>query len=190
MAGYKVRQGSHEQLIPPTPEELQAILEVPPDHLRQAIILSFNLGLRVGESELLKLKWSDFDLNRGCVTFETAKKSDIEKRTVPLRADMMPQLEEWKAADDEAGVEYVIHWAKKPVKRLKQSWKNSKERAGISRRIRLYDLRHTFATYALEAGVDSGTVAKIMGHTNIKTVHQHVLDRQKVAAVEALPALV
>ena len=31
--------------------------------------------------------------------------------------------------------------------------------------IRFYDLRHTFSTYALSSGVDSKTLAGILGHT-------------------------
>lgn len=63
-------------------------------------------------------------------------------------------------------------------------------RAGITRRIRPYDLRHAFATEAIAAGADIGTVAKLMGHTDMNMIlkhYQHVLSSQKRAAVEALP---
>ena len=65
-------------------------------------------------------------------------------------------------------------------------------RAFIERRIRPYDLRHAFATELIAAGVDIGTVAKLMGHsgpTMLLTHYQYVMDRQKREAVENLPEL-
>ena len=53
-------------------------------------------------------------------------------------------------------------------------------------------LRHAFATYILEAGVDAGTAAKLMGHTDTSMIHrhyQHVLNEQKEKAIRALPEL-
>jgi integrase len=76
------------------------------------------------------------------------------------------------------------------VQSIKTSWNKTLKRAGITRRIRPYDLRHAFATEAIAAGVDVGTVSKLMGHTTPTMVlkhYQHVLDQQKRAAVETLP---
>ncbi|MBR5997969.1 MAG: tyrosine-type recombinase/integrase, partial [Deltaproteobacteria bacterium] len=70
------------------------------------------------------------------------------------------------------------------------AWENTLKRAGITRRIRPYDLRHFFATQMIAAGVDLGTVAHLMGHTGTTMLlqhYQHVLSKQKKAAVEALP---
>ena len=66
------------------------------------------------------------------------------------------------------------------------------QKAGISRRIRPYDFRHSFATELIAQGVDIGTIAKLMGHSSPNTIYQHyqfVMDKQKKAAVEALPDL-
>lgn len=62
----------------------------------------------------------------------------------------------------------------------------------ITRRIRPYDLRHTFATELIAAGTDIGTVAKLMGHstpTMLLKHYQYVMDTQKRNAIEALPEL-
>ena len=91
---------------------------------------------------------------------------------------------------EDAGIPYVIHWQGKPVRSIKVAWPAVLKRAGITRRIRPYDLRHYFATEAIAAGVDLGTVANLMGHTGTDMLimhYQHVLTRQKKAAVEALP---
>ena len=73
-----------------------------------------------------------------------------------------------------------MHWA----------WKGALKRAGITRRIRLYDLRHAFATEAIAGGADIGTVANLMGHSSATMIlkhYQYVTDKQKLTAIEALP---
>lgn len=52
----------------------------------------------------------------------------------------------------------------KPVKCIHGAWHRTLLRAGIQRRIRPYDLRHAFVTEAIAAGVDIGTVGKLVGH--------------------------
>jgi integrase len=68
-------------------------------------------------------------------------------------------------------------------------WYTALKKSGIKRRIRPYDLRHAFATEAIAAGVDVGTVAQLIG-ARLKMLlehYQHVADKQKRAAVGALP---
>ena len=92
--------------------------------------------------------------------------------------------------DRAQGAEYVIHFMGKPIKSIQRGWKAALRRAGIARNIRPYDLRHAFATEAIAAGADIGTVAKLMGHTSLTMIlkhYQHVLNSQKVATMEAIP---
>jgi len=73
---------------------------------------------------------------------------------------------------------------------IKTAWKGCKKRAGIVRWIRLYDLRHAFATEIIAAGADVKAVSDIMGHSTTAMIHrhyQHVLDEQKRKVVEAVP---
>jgi len=39
---------------------------------------------------------------------------------------------------------------------------------------RLYDLRHTYGTRAVEAGIDVFSVAKLMGHSDLSTTERYV----------------
>jgi site-specific recombinase XerD len=57
--------------------------------------------------------------------------------------------------------------------------------------VRIYDLRHGFATAALEAGADTRTMADLMGHSSTRTtldVYQHVSDARKREAAERIGA--
>ncbi|MBR3664867.1 MAG: tyrosine-type recombinase/integrase, partial [Desulfovibrio sp.] len=92
--------------------------------------------------------------------------------------------------DLEIGAQNLINFKGKKVFAIKTSWATMLKRSGITRRIRPYDLRHAFATEAIAAGTDIGTVARLMGHSSPNMILQHyqfVMDKQKRAAVEALP---
>jgi integrase len=105
---------------------------------------------------------------------------------------LLPVFRAWRDADATAREEYVIHYGHKPVESILLSWKATLRRAGITRRIRPYDLRHAFATDAIANGADMGTVAKLMGHANLEMIfkhYQHVATEQKRQAVESLPEL-
>ena len=180
-----------EKLVPPTEQELVRLLEASPPHLQRVILIGAKLGLRVGPCELLGLRWSDIDLDRGIVTVRAAKKNPSEPfREVPIMSALLPVFRAWKQADEEQGQERVIHFHGKPVSHIHTAWVTALKKAGISRRIRPYDLRHAFATDAIAGGADIGTVAKLMGHASVQMVckhYQHVATKQKRQAVESLP---
>jgi len=87
-------------------------------------------------------------------------------------------------------IAYIISYKGQPIQSIKTAWKGCKERAGISRRIRLYDLRHAFATETIAAGADVKAVSDIMGHSTTAMIHrhyQHVVDEQKRKVVASVP---
>ena len=131
-------------------------------------------GLRRGE--LLGLKWEDLDLEHGELrvkrqisringeVVEAPLKTKNAYRTLPLSEDTIQLLKEQKKkvgqspwvfpsptggpiSPDSVGT--MLHRVLK--------------RAGLSR-IRFHDLRHTFATLALQNGVDVKTVSGMLGH--------------------------
>jgi integrase len=109
---------------------------------------------------------------------------------VPIKHSLLPILQAWRDEDAQVGTEWVINYHGRQMHTIRDAWQRSLRRAGITRKIRPYDLRHAFATDAIAAGADVGTVAKLMGHSNVQMVlqhYQHVLTQQKKAAVEALP---
>lgn len=189
----KLPTAEYEQLEPPTPEEVNRILRHASPHIQRVIIIGAKLGVRIGSSELFKMRWEHVDLERGVVRVQAAKKNRKEPwREVPIMGALLQQFREWKLEDRLLGVDFLIHYRGRPVKRIGAAWHSTLRRAGIHRRIRPYDLRHAFATDALAAGQDVGTVAKLMGHRSAQMVlqhYQHVATEQKKEAVEALPVV-
>lgn len=189
----KLPPTNYEHFIPPTTGELEALLSVAAPHIVRVIVLGAQCGLRVGPCELFGLTWTDVDLVRGVVRVHGSKKNpNAPWREVPIRESLLPVFTAWRRDDQAEGVEYLIHHKGQPVKSIQTAWALTLRRAGITRRIRPYDLRHAFATELIAGGVDIGTVAKLMGHstpTMLLMHYQHVMDTQKRAAVEALPAM-
>lgn len=189
----KLPQAQYEKFVPPTPAELEAIMAVAAPHIVRTVVLGAQCGVRVGPSELFSLTWDDVDLVRGVLRVHGAKKNPNSPwREVPIRESLLPLFRQWRQEDADAGVPYLIHHGGKPVESIKNAWMQALRRAGITRRIRPYDLRHAFATELIAGGVDIGTVAKLMGHSSPAMIlmhYQYVMDGQKRAAVEALPDL-
>ena len=121
-----------------------------------------------------------------------AKGARAEAREVPLRADVLRLLRRWEAEDAALGCPWVIHYRGRPVRSISRAWHNTLRRAGIERRIRPYDLRHAFASRALDHDADLKCVAEVMGHANEKMIvrfYRHTSAKQRRKAVNAAPLL-
>ena len=85
---------------------------------------------------------------------------------------------------------FIITYKGQPINSMKRGWHAALKRAGIDRRIRPYDLRHAFATLALDAGADIKAVSDVMGHADPTMVlkhYQHTTEALRRSAVEAFP---
>ena len=131
-------------------------------------------GLRRGE--LLGLKWEDIDLERGDLRVkrqlaringeivEAPLKTKNAYRTLPLAADAIDIL---KAQKKKVGSSPWV-FPSPTGGPLSPDCVNNMlhrvlKRAGLPS-IRFHDLRHTFATLALQNGVDIKTVSGMLGH--------------------------
>lgn len=130
-------------------------------------------GLRRGE--LLGLKWSDVDLDAGVIRVkrqvarvdgqivEAPLKTKNSYRTVAISQQAAEVLKQQKA---KTNGEYVFPSPNGgPISpdSVNNMLKRVLARAGIPR-VRFHDLRHTFATVALQNGVDIKTVSGMLGH--------------------------
>jgi len=72
------------------------------------------------------------------------------------------------------------------------SFDTAKKKAGIVRRLRPYDFRHAFATYALKNSADLKATSEILGHSRTDTttrIYQHVDTDMKRDVIDRLPPL-
>ena len=86
-------------------------------------------------------------------------------------------------------VKWVVHFHGRQVGGLETAWSAAKERAGITRKMRLYDLRHKAASDMLADGADLKSVSETLGHSSpdhALCTYQHTVTAQRRAAVAVL----
>lgn len=130
-----------------------------PKYARQAFTIYLSTGLR--HRELLKLKREDVNFKGYYLTVVAENAKSGKTRIVPLN----PEAEE--ALLSCTGKEYFFENAetKTHMKTLRGAFKAALETAGIKGRVRIHDLRDTFATWMLRGGIDIRTVADLIGDT-------------------------
>ena len=170
-----------------TDEDLSKILKHSPEHLKLAILLAYNCGLRPGESELYALKWTNVDFEERMLNVYGRKTKKYRK--VPIPDSFIRKLELAKKISKS---EYVIEYHGKPVKCLKHSLESAVKAAGVTCDFRLYDLRHIYATKMLNKGADLAAVSSNLGHSSINVtanVYYQTMSHEKVRAANLLPEL-
>jgi integrase len=170
-------------------------------------------GLRRGE--LLGLRWSDIDFDTGTaaivqtviavahdVRFGTPKTAKGQ-RSVALDAGTIAVLREHRKTQLERRLQIGEGWRDhdllfttvdgSPVhpERFSREFDRRIER-WLLPRIRLHDLRHTWATLALKAGVHPKVVSERLGHAGINItldIYSHVTPNMQANAAETVAAL-
>ncbi len=166
------------------------------------IVFCLYSGLRIGE--LLSLQWEDIDLEKRLITVSKncydhwgtegyskvieSPKTMSSYRLIPLPEKLIPYLLEYKkncksqflVSDNKGGVISVRSYQKTFQALLK---KLNIPHMGF------HSLRHTFATRALECGMDIKTLSEILGHKNPSitlSTYAHSLIEHKRAMMNKL----
>lgn len=135
-------------------------------------------GLR--PSEQVALKWLAVDepfihieLSRVRKREKTELKTQGSVRRIELRPQMIKTLERQRRLTKGYGQPYVFLNSKGgPIQQENLSskiWRPAMEKSGVRYR-RMYEIRHTFASWALAAGESPGWVARTLGHVDTSMV--------------------
>jgi len=143
--------------------------------LSKHVIAAFRLLLFTGcrLREILRLRWSEVDLERGLLLLPDSKTG---RKTVVLNAPARQVLADMREIS--AG-EYVILGddPKKPRADLQKPWDLVKHHAKLEG-VRLHDLRHTHASVGAGAGLGLQIIGKLLGHKHADTTarYAHLAD--------------
>ena len=145
-----------------TPAELRKVLAAATDPHRVPIALAVYTGMRMGE--VLGLQWGDIDWNRGTAEIRrtltrgrgfSQPKTATSRRTIELPAALVSELKRWRLAAPKRDHDLVCPSVTgKPMQGsalLTQGFHPALRRAGV-RRVRFHDLRHSFASTAVQRG--------------------------------------
>lgn len=154
--------------------------------LRYIIPMLILTGAR--KREVLDAKWVDIDFERRVWRIPTTKSG--RPRHVPISEGAMRIL---KSVPRYADCPWIFPnpKTKKPFVSIFASWKTARTNAGLPE-VRIHDLRHSFASFLVNAGRSLYEVQKILGHAEIKTTQRYAHLRQETlldaanAAVDAL----
>lgn len=169
------------------------------------IILCFYTGIRIGE--LCALQWENIDLKRGVISIENTlyrvkSKKDIKKtelklstpksessvREIPLPKFLIAKL---KAIEKESG--FLIQRNGKFIEPSVYSRRYKQILSELDIPYRKYhSTRHTFATRALEIGMDIKTLSEILGHSSptvTLNLYSHSLPEHKKKEMDRLGKL-
>jgi integrase len=144
-------------------EEATLLLAATP-HLRPLIRFALQTGLR--RDELLHLTWEHLDLRRCEVVVTSLRAKNRKSRRVPLNATALEILSELPSSRSSAARVFGYRAIDN------QFWRAS-AKAGLAG-VSCHTLRHSFATRALERGVNVRTVQRWLGHSSIKMTERYL----------------
>lgn len=174
------------------------------------IFLCFYTGIRLGE--VCGLKWGDIDFEAGAMVVtrtvsrvknfnETQEKTILTVgtpksahsiRKIPLPGFLLDLARQYRmdAANKNC---YVLSNKEVPYepRKYQKIFQDILKRSGVKSR-KFHAIRHTFATRALELGVDIKTLSEILGHSNVSitlNIYAHSMFEQKKKAIEKLNAM-
>jgi integrase len=150
------------------------------DNLTPMAILALHTGLRRGE--LWNLVWGDVDLKQKMLTVHGKGAKSGQTRHMPLNVSARDVVKKHRGG--------TLPLANKPVfgrAEFRKAWNGVLKDAGITD-FRFHDLRHTFASKLVMAGVPLNTTRELMGHASLEMtlIYAHLAQDNLLDAVDLI----
>ena len=166
-------------------DELAAIINSITNSKHKTLIsVMYSAGLR--RSDVQKIRPMDIDFDRGTI-FIKGGKGKKDRYTI-LSPDVAKMIRDYLQAynpkvflfeGEKPGTPYSFTSMQKVLKK-------AAVKAGITKRVHLHLLRHSFATHVLEDGFDSHFLQHILGHNSIKTTQKYLhISKENVVKVRS-----
>ena len=199
--GCKLPPKKAQEMQVLTHEEMRRFLiQSKQDDFYELALLELATGMRRGE--ICALKWSDLDFETGALRIQrqayhvdhgvviSEPKTKQSCRSIILPPSVLNVLRQYREAVDS---EWMFP---SPVKEGEPLNPNGVYRKMVKildraqcKRVRFHDLRHTFATTALEHGMDIKTLSAIIGHVSSATtldIYSHITDEMQANAANKI----
>jgi integrase len=162
-------------------DEITTLLRNSSDKLKNIITFAISTGMRKGEIQ--GMRWKDIDFKNNVITLPITKNGEV--RHVPICTnvkDILLNMKERSTStvvfcDEETGESY----------NFRKSFETALRKSNI-KDFHWHDLRHTFASHLVMAGIDLNTVRELLGHKSLEMTlrYAHLSADHKMRAVQLL----
>ena len=177
------------------------------DYKYFGIILSFCTGLRIGE--LLALTWDDIDFKNKTIfinksisrakvngiyqNITTVPKTSKSKRIIPISNQLTILLKKLKIKHISDYVVSTKDGNQMLTRTYQHIFNRLEKKVGVNKILNFHSIRHTFATRAIESGMDIKTLSEILGHSSTTITlnrYVHSMFETKKKAMEKLSKVI
>ena len=178
-SGLRLPKVKRIRVFPFSFKEWKTLMEYMPGWYKPYFDFAVETGLR--PSEQVALKWPAIDDE--AVHIELSRVRNLEKeelktaesyRSIAIRPAMRKTLEEQLqlTADYESPYVFINTYGRPILQdKLRELWTRVMKKSGLKYR-RMYETRHTFASWALASGESPEWVAKTLGHVDTSMVYR------------------
>jgi len=152
------------------------------DAFRHLVEFAAMTGMRLGE--LRAMRWDWVDMNRRVVVVRNSSEfttKSKKSRVIPLCPDALMVLEQRTLVRHQSS-SFVFHRLGRPLSEdaVSHGFKRAVRRAGLRDQLHFHSLRHTFASWLVEAGASLYHVSRLMGHASPTTtaIYAHLAPDQ------------
>ncbi|MCH7974894.1 MAG: site-specific integrase [Bacteroidetes bacterium] len=168
--------------------EFKKLIDVIEDQdMKDLVIVAVNTGLR--QMELIKLEWSQINFKEQLLTLDNRNSITKTKkvRTIPLNDSAFKIIQKRYEKSEQVRIFTLFnapinqHW-------LSTNFKKFIYKSGVHPKFNFHSLRHTFASWLVQAGVSIYVVSKLLGHSDIKTteIYAHLRREEFKSAIDTL----
>lgn len=184
VARVKLLAENNEKMRVLSFEEERIYLAACSQPLHDIAVLMLETGMR--PDEIYRMNRENVNLEAGHL-FNPYGKTKAARRSLPLTGRAADLLETRLNAIEGNYVFPFDGDPNRPMKKANHAHYGALKRSGLEP-FTIYDLRHTFATRAVESGVDLVTLAALLGHSKIQMVlrYAHPQAEHKVNAIRKL----
>jgi integrase len=206
------------EMVVLTKDEAIKLLDVSQKE-RLATLFSFLLATGCRPSEAIGLKWQDLSFDRNTVEIKRVivwqrtggswefcqPKTAKSRRTIPLPVSLVKEVKRHRIRQQKERLKLGSNWqdfdlifpsqvgTPLTMGRITRVFQRIKTDAEITKNLRLYDLRHSTASFLLQANVNPKVVSERLGHSTITLtldVYSHVLPTMQEQATEHLEEMI
>ena len=150
-----------------THAQANALINVLPKHMKTIVRFALATGLR--RTNVTHLQWSQIDMNRSAAWIHEDQSKTKKAIAVPLNTDAMNVLHEQTGKHPE----WVFPYSGKPIYQVStKAWRKALKKVDLEG-FRFHDLRHTWASWHVQAGTPLNALQELGGWSSEEMVRRY-----------------